>query len=109
MISIGVGAHVSSKALRDKGGCAPVRRAAGGPLNASKTCGQASCRTRPAQRAHRGLSQYGVVQQLWAGSTVRRVATVRLQHSASVVLHSSGTATALNDATARHHTADGVQ
>jgi hypothetical protein len=60
------------------------------------------------QRAHSGLPQNGVVQQLWAGSTVRRVAIARLQHSASAMDHSSGTATMPSDATIRRHT-DRVQ
>jgi hypothetical protein len=52
------------------------------------------------QHAHSGLPQYRVVQQLWAGSTVRQVATVRLQHNANAMNHSPGTATRPNDATA---------
>jgi hypothetical protein len=51
------------------------------------------------QRAHSGLPQYGVVQQLWTGNTVRWVATVQLQHSTSAMDHSSGTITVRSDAT----------
>jgi hypothetical protein len=61
------------------------------------------------QHAHSGLPQYGVVQQLWAASTVRWVAIVRLQHSASAMDHSSDTATVPSDTTARRHTSDHVQ
>jgi hypothetical protein len=61
------------------------------------------------QCAHSGLPQCLVVQQLWSGSTVRRVATIRLQHNASAMDHSSSTATVPSDATARCHTADHVQ
>jgi hypothetical protein len=43
-------------------------------------------------------------QQLWAGSIVRRVATVRLQHNINAMDDSSGTATVPNDATAWRHT-----
>jgi hypothetical protein len=59
------------------------------------------------QPAHSGLPQYRVVQQVWTGITVRRVATVRLQHSASAMDRSLGTATVSNDA--RRYTADRVQ
>jgi hypothetical protein len=52
------------------------------------------------QPAHCGLPQCRVVQQLWAGSTVRQVATMRLQHGASTVDHLSGTTTCL--VTQRH-------
>jgi hypothetical protein len=52
------------------------------------------------QHAHSGLLQYGVVQQLLLGSSVRQVATVRLQHSTSAMGCSSGAATATSDVTA---------
>jgi hypothetical protein len=61
------------------------------------------------QRAHSGLPQCGVVQQLWADSTVRRVDTMRLQHNASAMDHSSGIATVPSDAATWSHAADRVQ
>jgi hypothetical protein len=61
------------------------------------------------QHAHSDLLQYAVVQQLWAGNSVRHVATVRLQHSASAMGRLPGTATVTNDVTARRHTNNRVQ
>jgi hypothetical protein len=73
------------------------------------------------QRAHSGLPQCGVVQQLWVDSIIRQVAIVRLQHNASAMDHSSDTAimrlqhsaSAMNHSSgttiARCHTADRAQ
>jgi hypothetical protein len=82
-------------------------------LRACKTCGRRVAglgqHSAGLQRAHSGLPQYGVVQQLWAGSTVRRVATVRLQHNTSAMDHLTCTVAVPSDATTRRHTADRVQ
>jgi hypothetical protein len=61
------------------------------------------------QHAHCSLLRYGVIQQLWAGISVRRTATVQLRHSASAMDHSSGTATVHHDAATQRHTADRVR
>jgi hypothetical protein len=58
------------------------------------------------QHAHCVLLRYGVVQQLWAGSSVRPVAIVQLQHSASAMDQLSATAIVHCNAAARRHAAD---
>jgi hypothetical protein len=92
--------RISSKALRDKDG-------------ACKTCGQVGCRPASAQHRPTARSQWFATVRsdltTLAGNSVRQVATMRLQHSASAMGRLSGTATVTSDVTARRHTTDRVQ
>jgi hypothetical protein len=45
----------------------PARHAAGGPLNAGGICGQAGCRSGPAQRRAAARSPW--LATVWSGST----------------------------------------
>jgi hypothetical protein len=105
MISIGARARVSSKALCDKGCSARSQGVRRRPIKYRRDVWAGSLQGRASiadlQPGHSGLPQCRVVQQLWAGSAVRQVATVRLQSDASTVGHLSGTATGL--VTQRHH------
>jgi hypothetical protein len=80
MISIGARARVSSKALCDKGCSARSQGVRRRPIKYRRDMWAGSLPSRASiadlQPGHSGLPQCRVVQQLWAGSAVRQVATV---------------------------------
>jgi hypothetical protein len=78
MIFIGARGRVSSKALHNKGYSAQLQGRRPIKCRRDMWAGrlQGLADTAELPLGHNGFPQYQVVQQLWDGSTIRRVATV---------------------------------